>query len=173
MSYIVKEITSVKNLFILNLTLICYTVTLVLFFWFVISMLFNDVLMNKYNFLLGMLDDLSMEQKMHIIEVFRNISDNIRPQSINLKNERVNHNIEILQTDILPYIYTLCILQLLITIYMIHNKITFDIVDKLLTMFVIFEFIPEIIAYFVMIRNWEFIGDFSVYYALLLSDRPQ
>jgi hypothetical protein len=149
------------GVFICILNNIVFMLTLLLFFWFIISKQFETVILSKVDILVLVLKE-NKELKKKIIDQIYKEYNNTKLISIDNEFHRNEYNFELLKNKIGPFIYSFFSILCSLFGYIVYKRIKFDIIDFILVLSVIFAFSTEIVFYYVLLNNWIFIGDNSV-----------
>jgi hypothetical protein len=140
---------------------------LILFFWFIISNLFINIVVNKASLIKNNINYslLTNGNNNDIIELLQtNLSDPYEKQVLKNKsdisyNARMNYNVNLLFSDIGPFFYTIVIIILLNLYIIYYLSIRFKKTDFVLFFMVFFSFSCELLLFFQVASKWQFIGD--------------
>jgi hypothetical protein len=174
-SYLVTEVVSLKNVFVADFTILYYITALIIFFWNEVSTKFEKIILDKFEPAILVLKQTEKDNPgstEYIIESLRNNTEKYREAAQLQYAERNAYNLQLLQTDLLPVIYGFLSILFVISILMIimtlkFNKSMFTRIEFILVLFTLPSFAPEVVSYFCVIDNWEFVGDQTVYKNLL------
>lgn len=149
------------GVFICVLNIIVFMITLMIFFWFIISRQFETVILSKIDIIVLTLKENKVLRDKILEQIYLEY-DNIKNIAVENEQGRNNHNFEQLKNKIGPFIYSFISLLFTIIGYILFKKIKFDIIDVILVFLVIFAFSTEIVLFYVLVNNWIFIGDQTV-----------
>ena len=168
----IDEFLDSKNLLILHLNLLFISIILVLFFWFVISNLFLNLIISKSSLINSSINKTDVINNGDIINNgyynFTNITE-LHDNAMKDYNDRYYYNVQLLFHDIGPFFYYLIAIIIIIFIYIYTKKIKLTRKDFMLLIMVFFSFSCELLLFFEVVNKWQFIGDEFIIKTLLID----
>lgn len=176
-SVIIKKFfTNPSNVFIVLLNALFFMIVQTLFFYFIASNQIDDIIVSKVE-LINKYAEYDGNLNNYLKEYINSDEFKQKRERVKLLNdERQSKNRKILLNKvILPFIIPIFIIFLIYGIFIFtsyetnkkwfgnninEDDFSFNIADKILIFFVIFAFLTELIIFFGVIRQHEFIGDF-------------
>lgn len=156
LKHVYREIFSSVNLFISLANIIVFIIFIIAFFWFVLSNQFQTIILDKVSVIIILAkNDPAFNQTLYNFIKNNNITEKAQQQYEN----RTNHNLQLMFTDLFPFIYAGFVAEVSILIYIILNKIKLSFPEWILLFFVFGAFITDAIVFFTLIYPWQFIGD--------------
>ena len=149
---------SVIVIFISVLNTVVFMLTLVCFFWFVISKQFESTILSKVDILVLIAQKDAIVKQFILAEISENYSELVATANEN-GAVRNAYNFNLLKNKLGPFIYAFFSILFLLSIYILIQRIKLDKMDKILVGLVALVFSTELIFYVVVLRNWVFLGD--------------
>lgn len=149
-----------KNIFLNLLNSTLFIFILVCFFIFIISGTFLQVIIEKSEIIKLYADEnpVFKEQLINNINADYDQVQNLAQQD---KEKREENNKQLIINELLPYLIILTFLTIIAGLYSVtfgKNRY-YKTADSILLFTLLFAFSTEIVFYFVVLRNWIYIGD--------------
>ncbi len=156
---------SKSNTLVMVVTLICFIISLILFFIYAIADYPNTIVYDKL--------DLIIEYSKHDEKFRRQLISNVDSyyatrdahEIEKSKKDRYEHNTKYLhKVGVLPYLYVVIFLGICLLIFSFTSNRTghLEKCDIILVILAIFAFVVEVIFYFILLANWKYITDAEV-----------
>jgi hypothetical protein len=160
LKHIINEVFSSKNIIINTSNILIYVIVIILFFIYVISQQIENIILNKIDILI-MIANHDPFVKKNLIDYIKN--NDLSSAAKTQNNIRFQYNMDLLNINILPYLYILIAIIAADIIYIVFEKIKMTTAEIVLFLSIFCGFITEILFYFIVIKNWNFIGDHELY----------
>jgi hypothetical protein len=146
-------------------TLICFIISLILFFLYAIADYPNTIIYDKVDLII----EYSKHDEKFRQKLISNVNSYYTTRDVNgiedSKKERDEHNTEYLhKTGVLPYLYAVIFLGICLLIFSFTSNRTghLEKCDIVLVFLAISAFVVEVIFYFILLANWKYITDTEV-----------
>ncbi len=166
--HIIKEVFNSKNLLINLSNIVIFLIFIILFFWFILSRQFDYIVLDKVNIisLLAKYDKDFNETLTEYLNTNESLYE-IPKKALEQEESRNAYNFILLQTEVFPFLYVVCTSLIIVILYIIVKRKKLLKAEYYLLSFVVFAFITEVIFYFLVIKEWQFIGDYQLLYNVL------
>lgn len=159
----IAEVFDSINILINLLNLVIFIGVIILFFWFVISKQFDNIIYDKTDIIISAArndENFKAYLKNYLeTDYIKNKLPLLAKQQF---GNRTEYNVMLLERELLPFVWSLLTMIGLDVIYMAFKRIKFTYIDYFLLLSVILGFITEILFYYIVIREWKFIGDYTL-----------
>jgi hypothetical protein len=160
------NIITAPDLLICNLNIVFFLIVSISFFWFILSEQYVRVVLDKTD-IINLVADQNPEVRSAVISYAEANYDTIRKTAKENRKQRMVHNVDLFYRYIVPFISVFVFFQFVIAAYIWKKGIRVSYTDKVHMGLVVLAFVTELVFYFVVVRNWIFIGDEDMYKNLI------
>lgn len=161
----VYRMFSKSNSLVMVVTLICFIISLILFFLYAIADYPNTIIYDKVDLII----EYSKHDEKFRQKLISNVNSYYATRDVNRiedsKKERDEHNTEYLhKAGVLPYLYAVIFFSICLLIFSFTSNKTghLEKCDIILVFMAVSAFVVEVIFYFILLANWKYITDAEV-----------
>lgn len=150
--------TTIREILLLSVNITLYTIVLMVFFWYVVSTQFVQILHDKIDVVREFIEEEGIQISLHANYTAAKEAAEMQYAL------RTEYNIGLMMAYLFPFMYGDVSLTVALYLFALFRRVRINYIPLLL---VPSGFIVEVIFYFVVIRQWVVIGDIRVLYAIV------
>lgn len=164
--FIMAEVFSPLNIFIIMFNILFFLIVLVLFFWFILSPQFQSIVLDKAD-IISLLGDSNFKIKTAIGGYLGTIDFDVLEAKANVDSiDRTVINNKNFVDTLLGWFIVIGLVTLASLVFLIKHARKegggIKTSDWILLLLLVFSFTTEIIFYLVVVKPWQFIGDYEL-----------
>ncbi len=159
-----------SNSLVMVVTLICFIISIILFFTYAIADYPNTIIYDKVDLII----EYSKRDEKFKQRLISNVNSYYATRDSNAienskEDRRVRNTEELHKSGVLPYLYAVIFLGICILIVSFRSNKTghLEKCDIILVILAISAFVVEVLFYFILLANWKYITDSKVLQSML------
>jgi hypothetical protein len=148
-----------SDILITLITITLFLLVIILFFWFVISSHFSDIIHYYLGIINGYVDQQTDKAKEKLKSELLKSRNSIIDKAKKEEEENNQFNINLIKEKLVPFYASFCVLSFVCFVYMIYYKRPFGNIEILLVLFIFIAFSADLSVYFIIASRWIFLTD--------------